>query len=116
MNRLVIAASCFVALLTLSHARLAQASTWSNSSVSYVSCIAGVSYCSVTLASTAPKQATCATGGPSMTVPLANNDNGKDMFKLLLAAKAAGWQVSLIGTGACTTLGTQEDIAMVQVH
>ena len=76
----------------------------------------GQDYCSVTLASTAPAAPACATNGPSMTIPLTNNDNGQSMLKLILAAKAANWQITLGGTGACATMGTQEDIAMVQVH
>lgn len=106
---------CFL-VATIFVPAVASASTWSNGNVAYVSCLTGQAYCSVTLTSPPPAAPSCATNAPSMTIPLANNQNGHEMLKVLLAAKAATWSVTLTGSGMCTTASTQEDIAMVQVH
>lgn len=95
---------------------LARATTWSNGQVSYVSCVAGAAYCSVTLSSSPPTPPSCANNAPSMTIPLVNNQNAEQMLKVILAAKAAGWTVTLIGSDSCVTNSSQEDISMVQVH
>jgi hypothetical protein len=107
-----------LAALTLAPAGGAQAAThWLNGTVGAVSCVAAGGYCSVILTSTPPAagRPTCAGTDPSLVINTATAA-GDGALKLVLAAKAAGWSISLHGKGTCVVNTFQEDLDWVQVQ
>jgi hypothetical protein len=64
---------------------------------------------------TAQSQPTCSTEGWAFDMNGGNAVGGKAMLALLIAAQAAGKQVSIIGKGNCDVWGDRESVSYVVV-
>ncbi len=52
---------------------------------------------------------------PAWSLPNESSETGKKLFALLMAARAAGQQVSVNGKNTCVRWGDQEDVASIRL-
>lgn len=95
---------------------VAHASGQMTGTINYVSCYSGKHYCAVLMSSyTGPATCPDGTTAGAMTVNL-GSQSGIGQLKLILAAKASNWSITIFGAGTCNDALDQEDISYVQMH